>query len=416
MVGHCINQPNQGGYCGGNPDHDSWTPACSTWYVISIPIDSGGGGGGGTSNDPPENNSGTGSNNGEPPGGTYENGGTPPVSTSPVPPKAPGYRDFVSNLSGANGQCYGEMQNQDFKNQIENLFWELGEDGTHSQAIQFANEAIAAACEGGEVDFANKIILDASFKNSTKLKCVFDKMKQGPSGTLFNKMLKHFKNKTGKTLTFNVAQLPQPTAGKKDWAITSGNQYNPNSFTITTDADLENQSILLIMTTLCHELIHAYMFDQLADAGYITFNTIGEPLLDDSLNCSGVTPGTNISGLTDQQAFLTLLCGYLIPPGNPNWSHDIFNQATFNGSIYRDALETYLYNNYDWNTENPWFTLQVQSIFGTQWKNGVAKAMSFYGLSLTSDYTSNYNSLSQVQKDYYDNMSLYLTLAKNNCP
>lgn len=415
LVGHCINQPNQGGYCGGNPDHESWTSQCSTWYVISIPIDNSGGGGGGTSNDPPENNSGTGNNNGEPPGGTYENGGVPPVSTSPVRPKAPGYRDFVSNLSGSIGQCYGDMQDQDFKNQIENLFWELDEVGTHSQAIQFANEAIAAACDGGEVDFANKIVLDASFKNSTKLKCVYDKMKQGPSGTLFNKMLQHFKDKTGKTLTFNVEQLPQPTDGGKDWAITSGNEYNSSSFTITSDVDLENQSILYIMTTLCHELIHAYMFDNMAEYGYITFNSIGEPVLDDSLNCSGVNPGTNFSGLSDQDSFLALLCGYLSVQ-DQSWSHTIFNEGNFDGIIYRQALENYLFQNYSWTNENSMFVTQVQPIFGQGWKSQVAKAMSWLGLQKTSGFDPYLQSLPPAGRDFVETISAYLALSNQSCP
>lgn len=413
-VSHCILHYGDLCYCGGDPNNPHFTSACGHWQdgVIYIPDYDEGSGGGVEPGD-----------NGEI-GGTGNNG----ISTSPVTPRNLAARNYISSLSNPNSpnytpnraSCYASSTNE-FKDAMQTFLntLDINDDTITSSNEQFANQAIDAVCGGAQVDFPNKVILDLTFINSPKIKCVYDKMISGTNTNFFKQMLQKFNNNTNKTLTFKVDNLPQPNTGLHDWAITDGNSNNPNIYSITTDSNLENQSILQIMGTLCHELIHAYIFDSLQDYGYLSFNQNGNLQFNlSSLNCN-YNSSTNFSTLSNQQSFEAILCALNnnnIP--TQSWSHDLFNSINFDINLYRTNLEQFLCENHDWDNENLVFKNQMIAIFGVNWKHEVAKAISWIGLESTLDYPSYISSYpaNTPKQEFAQNPMLLLTLAKNNCP
>mgnify|MGYP003607196819 CR=1 FL=1 len=426
-------------------------PRCYSTNTYTNCSGNGGGGGGGTTGgyNNPTGNTGpitTGTTGNNTTGGSYGNNSnnnsnnSNPIYTTPTYPspqqilKDKFIKQLTGNFLDPNNQkdCFNNLpqeQKDEILDYVGSFALELVDgsstntnSSTSEEAVfGFAEEAILTLCNDGEVDFDNKVLLDTSFVNSIKLKCVYDKiMSSNNSDNFFKKMINHFSNSTNKTLTFKVEVLNQPISGRKDWAITNGNPNLLNDYTIISDIDLENQSVLQIMSYLCHELIHAYMFDSLEDWGYIGFNTDGSPfILQSSLNCTNYTANTVFSSLNNQQSFEAILCALVNNNLADQFAHDLFNSTNFNGELYRTNLEQFIYNEYDWSSERLMFVNEAQLAFGiNSWKNEVAKSLSWKGLESTLDYPTYINSYptGSLSQDFINNLQVYLVLAKNNCP
>lgn len=252
----------------------------------------------------------------------------------------------------------------------------------------FVKEAIKAVKDGGEVDFENLTISDSEFKDS-QLDCIHKQLKQIPNG-LYSKMLAEFNDNTGSTLTFKIGTTP---AG--DWGITKGSDILPNNYTITIAQNVEDGSNLMKTVTLCHELIHAYMFNTLEKANYIIFDNTGAPKFNSNLcNTSTNYQNIDLNTLNSADRLLVLLCAMLQTGtlNNQQWSHEIFNVATFDIVTYRQALENFIYTNHDWNNESTVFKTRAMNVFGNNWKRKVAQATSWIGLEETAGYQNYINS------------------------
>ena len=61
----------------------------------------------------------------------------------------------------------------------------LMQNNYSSKSVAFVKESLTALNEGGEVDFNKQVILDQSFVNSPKIKCLYDKLVNGSNNNLF---------------------------------------------------------------------------------------------------------------------------------------------------------------------------------------------------------------------------------------
>ena len=73
-------------------------------------------------------------------------------------------------------------------------------------ALDFVELAIQAWIENGEVDWANEVILDKSFKDNEKLKCIHDKLKLNTN--FYSNMLSKFSSETNNNLLFKSGTTP----------------------------------------------------------------------------------------------------------------------------------------------------------------------------------------------------------------
>ncbi len=279
---------------------------------------------------------------------------------------------------------FGERSTTE-QQQINNLKIYLDENNITQATNYFGLEAFRAIMAGGDVDYVEKVIYDDSFLD-TDIECIHNQLKNGD--TFYKDMIEHFNDSNQQShLIFEIGNVP---AG--DWGITSGDPDNANEFTITVGPHMEDKSNLAKIVTMSHELIHAYMFDFLEDAGLITFDLDGAPLLNvDDLQCDdGINyNGINLNSLTTEERFVALLCtmeqnGTL---GN-NFTHDLFNVPTFEITDYREALEQLILNKNDWVNENPSLILLLQNEFGNDWKAKAAEYLSWKGLEKTSAFAN----------------------------
>src|SRR5690554_3665427 len=164
---------------------------------------------------------------------------------------------------------------------------------------------------------------------------------------------------------------------------------------------------------LCHEVVHAYMWSVLEDKGLIDFDSSGLPAV--TFGCAGYVPNLNAISIEDR--FVEVICA-LQAAGNYNaqWTHELFNKNVFEIEDYRQALEDFLANEYDWNSESQSFRTEAQNVFGNNWKQEVAKAISWDGLGKTSGYLPYRNNYSGFQYLYIANIKTKIQNTNKNCP
>jgi len=181
-----------------------------------------------------------------------------------------------------------------------------------------------------------------------------------------------------------------------EYAFTKGETISFGSMSTTIyevvsdSTKMSTSSNLLKMVTLSHEVIHAHMFLQLEISGYIYFDTNGHPKFSNALSCNGfqIIPNVNLNTFSLKERWKYLLCEFMINNPNSNQlSHNLFNTANFEfGESYRQKLETLLYEKHDWNGEpQPLKNLMLQW-YGNNWKEKIAKYMSWYGLHETPQF------------------------------
>lgn len=137
--------------------------------------------------------------------------------------------------------------------------------------------------------------------------------------------------------------------------------------------------------TLCHEMIHAYMWSSLEDAGLLIFDQYGIP--DPSFDCVDYDiPNLNDISLEDR--FVAVICAMdnaQVESGL--WSHELFNKNVFEIEDYRQALENFLINEYDWNGEDYILKSSLSGTYGADWKDEVSEILSWIGLTKTDGFT-----------------------------
>lgn len=316
--------------------------------------------------------------------------------------------------------CLGSAYTNDFEllssEDKGNIVNYLG-DNCNSESQGFSSLAISALqsnfwnnYQKGEVDFEDEIIYDSTFKN-TKTECIHNKMKTN-TNNIYSKMLDNFKTTTSKNLTLGINN----NIGT-DWGITNGNMNVANDYNITINQNLieNNGSNLMRYLTLCHELIHAYMYDTLEDNGLITFDASGTAFL--NVNCP--TNNASLNSQTVADRFVSLICA-MNSAGTltPNWTHELFDSNVFDIQDYRQELENLIFNDYDWNNENTAFVNNANSAFGANWKQEVSKAVSWIGLEGASGYNTYINNYISNAPQYFfiTQIRSLLSSANSNCP
>lgn len=172
------------------------------------------------------------------------------------------------------------------------------------------------------------------------------------------------------------------------------------------------------MVNLAHELLHSYMLTTLANSGYVIFDVDGVPKLnvfcEGSINYNNV----NLNSLAVEDRFPALICamnqnGTL----NDEWSHEIFNSTIFEIESYRQQLETLILNEYDWNNENSNFKDEAMNVFGSNWKQEIARAVSYIGLKHTDGYSNYINSYSTayLKLIFINSIRSKITNANSQC-
>ena len=212
----------------------------------------------------PDNNNGVNTSKGittNDPGGCFSNGNgmtecepldERPILLVPLPVFEPDFgknEGITSTLELSNVQklWLEKLENLNFKSDIEEYLNQYVFTNKFNQAKACAISAITALMNSGEVDWVNEVILDPTFVNNEKLKCVYDKL------TLDNSPL--FKNTVGVfiddpefKLTFKVGNC-----SNTDDACT--NTTDPNNIVIIIE-DVNITPVEMAQFIL-HEAIHA---------------------------------------------------------------------------------------------------------------------------------------------------------------
>lgn len=140
------------------------------------------------------------------------------------------------------------------------------EEGCSLATKSFSIEAARACLNRDEVDFEEKIILDSTFVNNQKVKCIYDKLKS--SSTRFRDAIKkfdgdfpvsHLKFET-KDLGANrrgETRAPDGAGNSPDYIITIAVNSN-HSFSA-----IDYRPNLMTAKTIAHEVIHAEMYRKL---------------------------------------------------------------------------------------------------------------------------------------------------------
>lgn len=136
------------------------------------------------------------------------------------------------------------------------------------------------------------------------------------------------------------------------------------------------------------------MFDILEDNDVLIFDS-GDAYLD--LDCpeNGKLNGQNV-----KERFVNLICA-MNKAGTltPEWSHELFNSKVFSIEDYRNRLQKFIQEHYDWDSETVHFTNNMKKIFGNDWKQELAKGISWVGLEKTEGYNNYINAYSnQIAK------------------
>ena len=262
------------------------------------------------------------------------------------------------------------------------------------EAVDFAEEVIENP--DAEVDFEDRII--EKFEG-TQTDCVHEMLKtDGNNFTLYDSLLNNFNGYFGDHLILEVGDTGT------DWGYTTGQTGtdndiidNPNFYNVTISNDLnEIGSNLAITVTLIHEIMHAYMYQSLFDAGLIEFHESGDAV-----------PVGNLCNLTlslDNYTIGELFSAYICELDQNNeldeqWSHEIFNNNIFSVTSFQEQIADYIYQNHNWDSENPNFIFLMEDEFGTDWKQMVSELTSWVGLESTSEFDTWANA-NNIQYDF----------------
>ena len=199
-------------------------------------------------------------------------------------------REFLENLDDEKKDCYENpgfnlgtddfgLLNEDIDG-IENFLNNNVEgDQINPEAAAFV-EAVLEDCDSDqEVDFEEKVILDSTFVNNDRLKCVYNKFKSGNntiSGYLDNFLPDNstghlnFKADSDFAVTFpdqtDAGAITDPPVNGAD-----GSNVAPYNIDIifntdsSLDSSAENFPTIILAQWLIHEMVHAEMYRKLLE-------------------------------------------------------------------------------------------------------------------------------------------------------
>lgn len=262
----------------------------------------------------------------------------------------------------------------------------------------FANEALASICEGGEVDYVDVIVLDETFKNNQKLKCVYDKLK-GLSSTVFNDIINdHFDSSKNSKITFSVDNI---TTGEDAQTRQNTTSSGVAFYDIVIDTDFANNaSALEIALTLIHESIHAELLDRCFQLGLInsaSYNpTTGQAMV---IFNSSPTVFSTESAIYNQ---LLIEYNAYPPSSSGDWNHDLFNVLHYRTKIIQNLMNIHPWLN---DTANDFLNNVNNDPFiigGPYTLEQLLNYISWIGLEDTQEYNSTIiNNILETSKKVY---------------
>lgn len=243
-------------------------------------------------------------------------------------------------------------------------------------------------CDEDSINEDDKVFKSPSFVGS-ETECIHNTLIQDPNNNFYAQMMATFTNSLD-ILFFNIDDLPN-----NEWGYTFGHEFNTitNPLGLTTsldfynikiDTDIESSSNVVRMVTLCHELIHAFMYDTLDDLGVITYYPNGDPKFD-AMQCN-VEANVNLNTLSEKDRWVALICAYNNNPNIGSFTHALFNTANFGVNNYTTQLQNLLLNSHDWDSEPLFLKTSLEDELGTQWKQKASEYLSWKGLEGTAEF------------------------------
>lgn len=266
-----------------------------------------------------------------------------------------------------------------------------------------------------------RIGIDSSLQN-TQIKCILEKMAGGnimtntivlptnaANDNFFQQMLRRFNGTTAPNLTFRYdANLPEGVLDRTR-SFDGGETYE-----IICGIELENLPNIIKMTTLAHELTHAYMLNDLMKYGLIEWPNNGSGLPKISSDAQDICEQNDYFSNNYEEYTAALLCLYIENPGGQDtqWNHQLFGMDAFDMDSYVEMLTNYVKNNYDWNSESSdWKTVQ-QTQFGNDWKNMVSLYLQMDGLRKTTHFSEWTN----LNPDFFHTSIIVQIIENGNLP
>lgn len=253
--------------------------------------------------------------------------------------------------------------------------------------IAFAELALEILENGGEVDFDDVVIFQESFIDSD-VECNHKNMLDEGEDTLYSKMFDTFNSSIEDVLVYRLANNPN-NVNDLGFTIGDNNNNDLDYYTISITNNAVISSNLAQKVTLIHELIHAFLFDILHEAVVINFDQNGEPFLNPNHICGEIDyGGVNLTTISTAERYEALLCamnqnGLL---NGQNWSHEIFNNFTFDTSTYQEAIADFIFTTHDWDSEPAILVAQLQAELGANWKQKASEIISWSGLNNTLEF------------------------------
>ncbi|MQP25675.1 hypothetical protein GFJ94_11435 [Flavobacterium sp. LMO8] len=192
-------------------------------------------------------------------------GGTSISAPRVLTPKEQRIKNFMLQLTPEQKNCLNS-QDENIQGELMSFLEnEMDIDGLISSETSYSAEDIANAeaalqtlCNGGDVDFDNKVMLDSTFVNNQKVMCIYTKMR---TINAFNKALEPFEGASSKAFI----KLKTDILDDADRAFTTEPDSN-NIIEITLNScptcqnGINYQPNTMIAQTIIHEVLHAEFF------------------------------------------------------------------------------------------------------------------------------------------------------------
>ena len=208
-------------------------------------------------------------------------------------------------------------------------------------ALLFGNQAASAICNGGEVDFEDKVILDSTFLANAKISCVYEKL-SNQMGTLFKDITSnYFGGINNNHVKITIGSIPAQL-GTATQAYTYTDYDNSDIATkpgaikhIRIDpVFVSSASSLELAQFLIHELVHAELLDRCIKLGLIKkASPLGVVVFVSSPTVDTITGVLFNQMLVKYNAYSS---GGV--SGNPQWNHNLFNALSYRDEMTQNLI------------------------------------------------------------------------------
>ncbi|MFC6269567.1 hypothetical protein [Frigoriflavimonas asaccharolytica] len=232
--------------------------------------------------------------------------------------------------------------------------------------------------------------------NNTDVKCILQKISgdtnlsdnkitlpaNPANDNLFQKMLRKFNGTNAPSIAFKGENLGTNYLGQ----TRSFDNGNILEIVINTN----NTSNLFNEATLIHELLHAFMLNDLKNWHMLQWDpATGVPTL--AYNLPTICENNDFNSNIPEEHLAAVICMHIKKIMNlqtgeihPYWMEEIFGLPYFDTQTYADALANFLHQNHDWNNETQGWQTNMANQFGFNWKYEVSEYATMTALMKTN--------------------------------